>query len=327
MADTHLPLARWHLLRIRASRAALLGRLEEARAWNKESGALAEVQVQDPSARGLTSAFRLCMATLTGDPAELGEEWLTNLADAPDIPILVACTASAMILLDRPDEASLLYQRMLPLLPDLPRDGPVAGDDGRPRRGGRADRRHRRRKTPPPPPASAGPWSGGPGAGNMWASGAGWRPVARMAAVAGWREEARTAFEQALTADVRIGARPDAVHVRLRLAELLAQDDLSRAVRLATEAAAAARRLGMPGSLRRADSLLAVLSSAAPDPLSPRERSGRARRAVLENREVAKRHVLSERTVESHVRSILAKLGLTRRTDVVRWVLGDRASV
>lgn len=326
-ADTRLPLARWHMLRVQASRAALLGRLEEARALNEEAGALA-VQLEDPSARGMTSAFRLCMATLTGDPADLGEEWLTNLADAPDIPILVACTASAMVLMDRPDEALLLYQRVLPLAVDLPRDGRWRGTmdalvEVAERLGDAAAARLLYDLLLP-----AGPWCGGPGSGNMWASGSGWRPVARMAAVAGWPEEARTAFEQALIADVRIGARPEAVHVRLGLAELLARDNASRAVRLATEAAAEARRLGMPGSLRRADSLLAVLSSAAPDPLSPREREVAELVAQsLSNREVAKRLVLSERTVESHVRSILAKLGLTRRTDVVRWVLDDRTPV
>ncbi|ONF61948.1 LuxR family transcriptional regulator [Amycolatopsis keratiniphila subsp. keratiniphila] len=39
----------------------------------------------------------------------------------------------------------------------------------------------------------------------------------------------------------------------------------------------------------------------------------------MSNRRIAEKPVLSERTVESHVRSILAKLGLANRTEVVAW--------
>ena len=42
---------------------------------------------------------------------------------------------------------------------------------------------------------------------------------------------------------------------------------------------------------------------------------------ALTNREVATALVLSERTVESHVRRILAKTGLSSRTELTRWYL------
>jgi len=42
---------------------------------------------------------------------------------------------------------------------------------------------------------------------------------------------------------------------------------------------------------------------------------------ALSNRQIAERLVLSERTVETHVRSILAKLNFSTRTEIATWVL------
>ena len=42
---------------------------------------------------------------------------------------------------------------------------------------------------------------------------------------------------------------------------------------------------------------------------------------AMTNRQIAEQLVLSERTVETHVRSILAKLGFSTRTEIATWSL------
>jgi DNA-binding CsgD family transcriptional regulator len=333
--ESRLPLVRWHLLRARAARAALRGRFAEAREANEEAAGVG-ARLQEPSAVGMSHAFRYCLARLTGDRADLGEDWVARAADAPDIPIIAASRASALLLLGHAEEARTDYRSVLAQLPRLPRDGRWhatlyalvdAAVDLRDPVGAAALLEQL---------LPAAPYCGGPGSGNMWAPGSGWRQVGRLAAVCGRRDDAVAALERALETDVAFLARADAVHVRLELAQVLvaggsAPADRDRAVSLAEQAAREARGLGMPGPLSAADALLrrCATARAQADPLTPREREVAELVAqALSNREVAERLVLSERTVETHVRSILAKLGLRRRTDVVRrWTTGDSAPV
>ena len=85
----------------------------------------------------------------------------------------------------------------------------------------------------------------------------------------------------------------------------------------------------MPGHAARADAMAAELARALAqeDPLSPRERE--VVDLVVEgltNQQIAGRLFLSERTVESHVRAALMKLGCRNRAELIRLETGDGLS-
>ena len=85
----------------------------------------------------------------------------------------------------------------------------------------------------------------------------------------------------------------------------------------------------MPGPANRAERLAHELAQAiqAGDPLTRREREiAELVSAGLTNRAIADRLVLSERTIEGHVRSTLAKLQLTNRTELAAWALRNADS-
>jgi DNA-binding NarL/FixJ family response regulator len=95
-----------------------------------------------------------------------------------------------------------------------------------------------------------------------------------------------------------------------------AQGDRRRAQELAEQAAVTARRLGMATVLAQA----AELNTS--QPLTAREREIAMLVADgLANRTIAERLVLSERTIETHVRNVLTKLDLTNRTQLAAWAL------
>lgn len=186
-------------------------------------------------------------------------------------------------------------------------------------------------------------WIGSIGTATVAQTGSPHREAGRLAVTAGLLSEAESHYRRAADIDGGMGARPSVVLDRVGLAEVLERraagaaadggggqsaDSLSEATDLARSAAAEARRFDMPGPLGRADRLLARLRSVIEarrrdaDPLTAREREIAALVArSMSNREIADRLVLSERTVESHVRNILAKLGFTGRTEIVSWSL------
>ena len=330
LADsTRLPLARWHLLRQQASRAALAGQLAVARERSSEARRLA-FRIQDPSGAGLSYVFAVWLAVLRGDAGEIPEDFFDFAAAAPPIPIVRAPMARAMFAVGRTDEAQAVYQTLRQL--------PAAGDKDTRTLGALTqlmdmiiafrDIEMARATYDLLYPHTVD--SGATGTGLVFLSGSLHWPLGRLAALLGRAEEALGHFAAAMTIDIRLGARPLVAMVRLDWADALraraARGDYAHARTLAWQAAAEARRLDMPGPADRAEHLVNDLEQAirAGDPLSPREREiAELVSSGITNRAIATQLVLSERTIEGHVRSILAKLQLTNRTELAAWALRD----
>jgi DNA-binding CsgD family transcriptional regulator len=330
--STRLPLARWHLLRQQASRAALAGQLALARDRSEAARRLA-IRLQDPSGAGLSYSFAVWLAVARGDAAEIPADFFDVIAAAPPIPVVRAGLAMALFTVGRTDEARAVYETLRQLPANAARDVRTVGVFTQLMNLIVAFRDTDAAQTYYDLLSPYGAEAEVIGTGLMVVFGSLHWPLGRMADLLGRTEQALDHFALAITLNTRLGARPLVVLTRLDWAAALrsrgAAGDLAQARELARQAAVEARRLDLPGPADRAEGLARELEQAiaAGDPLTRREReiSGLVADG-LTNRAIADRLVLSERTVEGHIRSILAKLQLTNRTELAAWALRQTGS-
>lgn len=328
-ALTHLvdrvgwPIARWHLLRARSSRALLVGRFAECEALALEFREVAR-RTQDFLAQAM---FVALMGQLL---AEVG-----RFADHPPDPVLLAAGegnpafhASHGLFQARAgdlDGARHNLDRLRPMLPTMPVDArwapsvymgaqlaTVLGDTE--------------------PAAWCYAALQGYGAyyfnGAAGCGGAGHVTLGGLAAVLGRPAEAIAHLLDGIAMERRIGALPGLARAQLTLAQVRAArgapGDRDAAARLLEDCLDVARRLGMAPTVATAERLAAELAGHAVGPaaLTAREREIAGLVAAgRSNRDIAEHLVLSERTVETHVRNVLTKLGLANRTQVASWAI------
>ena len=322
------PVARWHWHRLLALRRCLTGEFDDAREHAAEARKIGD-RVGDLSMLGMHTAFQIHLAWLRGDPQEIPDEAEAMLRQAPSIPLVQAGVAMVHALRGARDTARTSFEglrRVPALMPLGPRwaatvsqiglaatvlgDTEVAGEC------------HRLL-------LQCSHWYGADGGGAPYLIGSIAFQLGLLSKSHGDLHTAVAHFERSIEADTRLGARPAVALARLEWAEcLVARPDLAAeagaASDLAGRAASELRLLDMPGQLARAQRLLdetAASSAAVPGGLTAREWeiAGLVAEA-LTNKQIADRLYLSVRTVESHVRSALAKAHLTTRTELAVWV-------
>jgi DNA-binding CsgD family transcriptional regulator len=165
------------------------------------------------------------------------------------------------------------------------------------------------------------------------------RHLGDAAVLVGDRTAARAYYAQALEAAGKIRFRPELALTHLSLAQLLLEeaDDISRSEALAhlDTAIPELRDMKMQPALERALALSHKLEPASAratqriarsDGLTSREREIASLIAEgRSNHEIAEQLVITEGTVEVHVKHILSKLGLRSRTQVAAWLADHRS--
>src|SRR5215831_11801598 len=244
-------LAWWHLHRLRATRAALVGDLDTAVAHNDEARAVA-LRIGAISTTGMYYAFRNQLALLRGTiDRDEGEAGLAMMRQVPGIPLVRIFVPLTYALLGERDLARATFEefRYMPGTLEVgPRWAALLGQIGTAALmlddTGTADRVYAEL-------SGLAPTYAADGSGVVFSIGSLQWLIGDLALATGRVDEAIRRYTDAIEMNARIGARPFLALSRLGLAKALVANgnpgDLSTARSLAAQAAAEFRRLDLPG--------------------------------------------------------------------------------
>jgi len=330
------PLARWHHHRFTAVRHQLVGEFAEARASNRAAHALA-VQMGDFSMLGMHYAFQGELAVMRGTVDELDDGWEAVVRSAGPMPVVRISLPLTHAIAGDLELARAEFEEFRDLVRTYPVGTRWAGTFGQLAAAAVLLEDAEVCADVYELLAPLAHYYSGDGSGGVFSTGSVARTAGDLARVAGRFDDALRHYADAVAMNGRIGARPFTALSRLGWARTLVsrpstgeqrERDLAAAADLVASAAAEFRRLDMPGPLATATALVRTIEQQrrSRSPLSEREDevAGLVAQA-LSNREIAERLVLSERTVESHVRSILGKLGFGTRTEIATWAMRERS--
>ncbi|HLL67695.1 MAG TPA: AAA family ATPase [Micromonosporaceae bacterium] len=317
------PLARWHLLRARTARSMIAARYPEAERYARMARETAAA-TQDFVAQGL---FHSVMAELMVRVGIMPAEYEAMMAIrryAMVLPVGVVQVGLLHLAAGDTVQATAALDQLRPALIDHPVNSRWLATFTM---SGELAARLGDAETAAACYAHLAPYEGMYANSATGCHGSVARALGLTAGAAGDHDAAVGHLVAAVRQERRIGSLGDAAIAQVDLARALIArgrpGDGNEAVRLAEAAQRAADQFGMPPVRERADALLRQLAGRrADDPLTAREREIAALVAEgRSNRAIADQLFLSERTVETHIRNVLTKLGLANRTQVAGWFL------